>query len=353
MKCPNEGQLLLYLEEELATEESLQIKYHLNSCSDCSLKLKKVQRTLEFTCQSMQCLNNAAEKSELQGQQQVWNNLGRQMPPKKKEVNLMRIRKMAVAAALVLALVMVGTIPSVQTAAANFLKVFRVQNVQTLSLTPDDMAQIEQALNQGETNLNLENFGTIQSEGTQEETKLDYSELDSLGLAAKLPAAVDLAAGEYSLQKLPVLKITPDVDKINELITSLGSDYLLPPSLDGQTFQVKMGDTLVASYQDFQLIQGPAPEIQAPGDVKVTEIANAMIALPIWPENVRRQLEAVSDWENTILIPGENVEKVKINGQDAVLMDNSLIWQENGTLFILESHSHQNIDLAAIAESLR
>jgi hypothetical protein len=341
------------LEKELATEENLEIKNHLDSCSDCSLKLKNIQRTLEFTCHHMQHLNNSAYKTELQGQDQVWNNLHKQVFKNKKEVNLMKIRKIAIAAAVVLALVMVGSIPTVQTAAANLLKVFRVQNIQTLSLGPNDVTPIEQALNKGGANLKLDNFGTIQSEGKQEEVKLDYSELDSLDFSAKLPADIDLKTGEYSLQKLPVIKITPDVDKINQLITSLGSNYLLPQSLDGQTFQIKTGDSLVASYKDYQLIQGPSPEILVPEDIAVTDVAGAMIALPIWPENVRRQLEAISDWENTILIPGENVEKVKVNGQDAVLTNNNLIWQENGTLFILNSYSNQNIDLTAIAESLR
>ncbi|MEN6461256.1 MAG: zf-HC2 domain-containing protein [Syntrophomonas sp.] len=355
MNCPNESQLLLYLEKELATEESLQIKSHLESCRDCSLKLAKVQQTLDFTCRQMHCLTNSMTETNFHGQEQVWNNLRRQMSKNKKEVNLMKIRKMAVAAAVVLALVMVGSIPSVQTAAANFLKVFRVENVQTLTLGPNDMAQIEQALNQGGTNLNLDNFGNIQSEGKPEETRLDYSELGSLGFSIKLPANVDLPTGEYSLQKVPALKITPDVDKINQLITSLGSDCLLPPSLNGQTFQIKMGDSLVASYKDFRLIQCSTPELEVPGDVEAAEVAKSLIALPIWPDNVRRQLESVSDWENTILIPGENLEKVTINGQDAVLMNNNnqLIWQESGTLFILEGQSNQDIDLVAIAKSLR
>jgi hypothetical protein len=81
-----------------------------------------------------------------------------------------------------------------------------------------------------------------------------------------------------------------------------------------------------------------------------------MVGLPIWPEDVKRQLEAVSDWEHTLLIPAnEGAKKVKVRGQDGVYLEESrsqlLIWEDNGILYFLSSDSHA--DLLAIAESLR
>ncbi|MGI5921288.1 MAG: zf-HC2 domain-containing protein [Syntrophomonadaceae bacterium] len=357
MNCPDQGQLLLYLEKELTTEESIQIEAHLASCASCSLSLKRIEQDLDFACQHLQNRSGWPRDIVVSGQQEVWNNLLMHMTGTKKEVSPMKFRKVAIAAALVLALAIVGSVPAVQTAAANLLKVFRVQNVATLTISPNDVTQIEQALSKGSMNLNVNNFGTIKAEGEQEEINLGYAELNDLGFPVKLPGNLDASTGTYSLQKMPALLITPDVDKVNQLIESLGSSCLLPSSLKGQTFKVTMGDTLVATYPDFRLMQGPAPEIEAPENVEVSEVAKAMIALPIWPDNVRRQLEAVGNWENTLVIPGENVEKVDVNGSDAVIVNNnnghSLIWENNGRIYILEDLSHQPLNLIEIAESLR
>jgi hypothetical protein len=293
------------------------------------------------------------------GQERIWENINRQMNTNKREGLKMKIRKVSIAAAVVLALVMVGSIPSVQSAAANFLQVFRVQKVDTLTLSPADINQIEQAVREGTNgqSIDLDSFGTINVEGQQQQTAVNYDQLGNLGFTCKLPGTVDPSKGQYTLQSMTTVEITPDVQKVNALIKTLGSDKLLPESLDGKTFQLKMGKCLAASYEDFRLIQGPSPELEAPGDVKVSEIAEAMIALPIWPDNVRRQLESVSDWQHTLLIPGETNEKVKVNGQDAVLMkDNSnniLIWQDNGIVYTLQDCSGKNLNLVEIAESMR
>ena len=359
MNCPNEGQILLYVEKQLTADENVMIAAHINKCPHCAQMVEEIKQTLDFTRTRMPQMDVPSPSQPLPGQAQIWQNINRHINTNRREVLKMKFRKVTIAAAVVLALVIVGSIPSVQSAAANFLQVFRVQKVDTLTLSPNDMQEIQQALQQGTKGqtMDLESFGSIAVEGQQEQSNLTYAQLNSLGFAVKLPAGVDASQGEYTLQTMPDMKITPDVEKVNAFISALGSEKLLPASLDGKPFQIKMNKCLVASYENFRLIQGPSPEIVAPGDVKVSEIAEAMVSLPIWPENVRRQLEAVTDWEHTLLIPGENNEKVKVQGHDAVLMKDSsngmLIWQDNGQVYALENYSDKNLDLVEIANSMR
>jgi hypothetical protein len=47
----------------------------------------------------------------------------------------MKTKKFAIAAALVLALTAIGSMPAIQTAAANLLQIFRVEQVDTLTMT--------------------------------------------------------------------------------------------------------------------------------------------------------------------------------------------------------------------------
>lgn len=357
MNCLEKGKLLLYLEKELEPEESKQIESHLNLCINCSSTLKAIQQNLRYTRAQMQDLTYDIPQIPIQGQQTVWLNIKRLLYGRKREVNLMKIKKTVVAAALILSLILVGSVPSVQTAAANFLKVFRVQNVQTLVVNPDELVQIENALKNGNSDLDIDNFGSVKCEGKSENISLGYDKLDSVGFSVKLPDGIDPQTGDYSFCQTPVMQITPDVPKINQIITSLGSNYLLPESLDGQTFSLKTGASLVATYQDFRVIQGPAPELEVPENVSVADVAEALTALPIWPENIKRQLAAVNDWEHTVLIPGQDVQNATVNHQNAVLINDnnypSIIWQEDGKIYSIEDLSGHNLNLIKLAESLR
>lgn len=357
MICPDEGRLLLYLEGTLEPEENQAMMTHLASCSQCLQRLNQVEDYLLFAIHKLACLSKDKEDNLPPEQTRIWENIKSLSVNRRKEQRRMRIRKTAIAAVIVLALVAVGSIPSVQSAAANFLQVFRVQQVDTLTIGPNDMARIENALTQGDQSLDLENFGSINTVGESEEQTLTADELNKLAFNVKLPDQMQGSA-EYSLQKMPVIEVRPKVQNVNKFLASLGSEYELPMGLDGQLCRIVMGDSLIVRYPDLLLYQGPSPQIEVPAGVSVDKVAQAMVALPIWPDNIRRQLEAVSDWEHTLLIPSsEKGQKVKVNGNNAVLLNEAehkaLIWQENGNLYMLEDQSDKGLDLVAIAESLR
>lgn len=358
MRCPDQGQLLLYLEKVLSPEESAYIEDHLMTCPMCSRALEEVEQSLIFTQTRMKVLAGSGQDMPLHGQEESWQHIASQMKKQQKGAFFMRFKKMAVAAAIIMALILVASNPAAQTVAANFLKVFRVQQVDTISITPNDIASIEQALQKGNESIQLDKFGKFETVGKAEHQSLKYEDLSQLGFSAKLPDNLNQAEAAYFLQKVPEVAFTPDTESVNEFIQALGSDYLLPDSLNGQTLRIKVGDSLEINTKDYRLLQVPAPELEVPAGVEVAEAARAMVALPIWPENIRQQLDAVNDWEHTLLIPGENSEKVNINGQDAVMLkDNQhevLIWQENGMLYSLENASpDRQVDLISIAQSLR
>ena len=358
MICPDEGRLLLYLEGELSPEENQAMMTHLASCSLCLQRLNQVEDNLLFTRQNLACLTEKCKQIEPLGQNEVWKNIKYHSLDDRKELRRMKIKKTAIAAVMVLTIGLLGSIPSVQTVAANFLQVFRVQQVDTLTIGPNDMAQIENALRQGNQSLDLENFGSIQSVGESEERSLQAEELNSLAFKAKLPTLMEGEKAEYSLQKVPAIEVRPRVENVNKFLATLGSEYKLPKALDGQLCRITMGESLTTRYTDLLLYQGPSPQIEVPTGVSVEEVARAMVALPIWPENIRRQLEAVNDWEHTLLIPSsDKAQKVKVNGNNAVLLNEvnqrALIWQEDGILYLLEDHSNNQLDLVKIAESLR
>lgn len=358
MNCPDQGRILLYLEGELSLEENRLMERHLVSCSYCLQLLNEVEDHLNFALETRGEMFKQSQQTELAGQSEVWKQVQKNRNNGKWGLITMKFKKAAIAAAIVLAIGFVGTIPAVQTATANFLQVFRVQEIDTVTLGPNDLMHIENALQQGNQQLDLEKFGTIATVGEAEERSLTAEELSSLAFKAKLPALMDGQDAEYRLQKIPAIEIKPQVENVNKFLLALGSEYELPQALDGQICRITMGESLITRYNDFTFYQGPAPQMEVPDGVKVKEVARAMVALPIWPENVKRQLESVNDWEHTLLIPtGENASEVKVNGKNAVLMNENhsrmLIWQDNDMLYFIEAHSDKQLDLVKIAESLR
>jgi len=352
MKCPDEGTLLGYLDRELPPDQQRDVRQHLDYCTNCSRLLRELEDDLDFTGARLGNLLDASQSSPVSGQEQVWSRLQPVIRSRKRGKTYMNLKRWSVAAVLVLVLGITAYVPSFRTAVADLLQVFRVEKVETLTLSAQDMMEIQKALEAGGADLDLESFGRIETSGEPSERKLTRDELSGLPFSPMLPAGRE---GDYSLVRVPDMVITPQVEKVNQLLKSLGSQDLLPQALDGQTFKVTMADTFVADYSDFSLMVGTSPELQVPPGVDLKEVLRPMISLPIWPEGVREQLATIDDLEHTLVIPGEKLEKVTINGAPAVLSRDgqpTLIWQNNGLFYILTDQSSGQADLTAIAQTL-
>jgi len=267
----------------------------------------------------------------------------------------MKMKKMAVAAVLIIALGLVASVPSLRMTAANWLQVFRVDKVDTLVLSPQDINEIENAITQGNGKIDIDNFGKMLTIGEYEFERITPEQFGKLAFTPRLPQEIDQA--EFTLEKCPVMQFSPDVKNLNQLLTNMGGTCLLPKELQGQSFTVKTGEMLSTQCQDYRLRQGPVPQVEVPTGVDVKEVINAMLSLPIWPDNVKQQLATI-DWEHSLVVPGDqNAKKVNVNGASGVLVGDTsnrcLIWQDNGILFILEDLSQGKVNLPDLANSLR
>lgn len=357
MKCKDEGHLLLYLDKELTLEKMNETKAHLASCPQCSHCLQEIKENLDFTRETMGVLWDKTPEADRDEQKKSWDRIRGRINFKQRRMNGVKMRKITIAAVIVLTLGLLGSVPAVRTAAANFLQVFRVEKVDSITITMQDMDQIQKAFSQ-EGNFNIENFGRINTQGKYEQVPLNLEQITELPFKPVLPASETSKEASYYLEKQPVMQISPDVKKVNQLLKDMGSSVLLPEELQGQTVAIKMGDFLSAKYEDFSFIQGPSPQVEVPAGVDVDKVVQAMLSIPFWPDNVKQQLSAITDWQHTLVIPvDENSKKVDVNGSAGVLISNtgysSLVWQKNGLLYILEDHSAGQADMLEIAGSLR
>lgn len=357
MRCPDEGLLIAYWENQLTQEQLPAVENHLASCRICQRRLQVMQDEINFCRLEVAPLLKERYEAPVSGQYRVWEQIEKTCTRHKGVELIMKMKKVAVAAVVVLALVGLLAIPSVKAVADNLLQVFRVNEISTVTLGPEDITKLQAALAQGDSEVDLEKFGQIKTLGQAERKQV--SSLDQLPFAVKLPAN-NLKPDLY-VEDMPDAELKLNVANVNQLLNQLGSKDKLPETLDGQTFRMVLPLMVTADYKDFKLMQGSSPEIQAPAGVDIEQIRNAVINLPIWSPEVRLQLSAIQDWQHTLIIPDDgsnNTEEVMLGSNRGVFMKGSgskgaLMWQQDGRLFILEVASGGSEQAIAIAKTLR
>lgn len=357
MKCMEDGKILLFLDDQLDPLEKEKAASHLAECPSCSQRLQTIKGNFNFAQEKMVPLYADSQTDAVRGEETTWSYLKERNRIRKREGNTMKFKKFITAAAVVLVLGAAFSIPSVQSAAAGLLQSFRMEKVNAVTITPQDMEQIQAAIMQGDGSFDIETFGEISVVGENSFQNLSREELADLSFVPLLPEELSEDTS-FTLDKTGMVEITPRVEEVNRLLQAMGSNYTLPQAMDGQTSRVIIGDMLTIWTDEYRLKECESPVIEVPEGVDISEVARALVELPIWPEDVQRQLEAVNDWEHTLLLPlYEDSQKVTVSGQDAILMNRdqyaSLIWQQDGILFFLESDSPEKVDLTAVAQSLR
>jgi hypothetical protein len=261
---------------------------------------------------------------------------------------LSRYRVAATAAVLVLALAFSFSFGTVRTAASELLTIFRVEKLQTISITPEDMASIEKAMREGTGMVDIENLGKFEFTGEQkrEKTTLEVAQgaVDfRLNLPAGLPGGYN--APEILLDSGGTINFTLNTVNVNQFLQSFGSEKLLPDELNGKTFTVVMPPQVTAAYNcagnsEVVIGQCRSPELLASGS-DVMAIRDSLLALPFLPDDLRSQLASINDWQHTLIVP--NIEgssqEVSVAGSQGVFISSPdsaetgdvscLIWQKD------------------------
>lgn len=311
--CPKAGVLQAYLDGELDVEAAFQVAGHLAGCSACRERLQHLEALA------------AATTAALEPYRQETLSTGRSpwVPPvkqlsyryhsgsKTRRVNHMKERRRGWvgAAASILALAVFLSWAPGRSLAAQFLSIFRLERIEVIELTPEDLAQLHGLLGGQGGNVDIRNFGRVEVTPPAEwVATADPSRLVEMsGLTLDLPATLaGRTRGAVVVEKLPVITFTPDVEGINRYLRRY-SLVLLPPALSGQSITINLPPLLRVEYgtagQGFSLYAARDFTMAVPAGVDVAALRRALLQLPFWPENLRRQLAAIDDWMHTLPIP--------------------------------------------------
>jgi hypothetical protein len=271
-------------------------------------------------------------------------------PTMNRRFNDMSRRKYALATlAVVLVVVALFTIPGVRAAANDFLGLFRVQKFAAVSVSPQQLALLEELAESGLYP------GEIQLIGEPgEPTVVDSVEAAeaATGLDVRLPAD----AGRPSTVQVTdggSGRLIVNVAAARALAEAAGADpQLIPDSLEGQAITATLFPSVTSEYRRFgsypggvSLMQMPSPEIAYPPGVDAREIGRALLQLlGMKPRQAARLADSL-DWTSTLLLPiPEDVasfQEVEVDGVPGLLLTSldgqhaALLWQKDGMVYFV------------------
>ena len=271
-----------------------------------------------------------------------------------------RQRTLAIGLAAVLFIAALFSFPAVRATASDFLGLFRVQKFAPISISPGQMAMLEQLAEEGMAPGELEirhepgaaaAVDSLAEAGIQ--TGLNVRTIAGLGD----PSAINVIDGGDGRLRI-------DLAAARALMEAAGADpTLLPDNLDGAVVQVTVFPGVQQSWgEEFTFLQAPSPLVDYPDDVDAQALGEAALqVLGTEPREAHRIAQSI-DWAGTLLmpIPSEMVtyNEVTIDGVGGVALEpldgsgGALMWQKEGIIYLLSTQGGTD-ELLNLAESLR
>ncbi|SFR07255.1 anti-sigma factor family protein [Desulfoscipio geothermicus] len=366
--CYDEGILQACIDGELNSNQMRKITLHLNQCAACRNKMENLRANDIFVSKNLSIFLSNEPDTDYSIETAPIVNKSNPQPVNKKTwrfKQVMKFKKIIATAAAAAVMFTAFSFPAVRSMAGEFLTIFRMEKVQTISVSTEDLKELEKALQEGASKVDIDNFGSAEVVGKQESVPVTLTEASAaVDFDVKLPQ-VD-GFGNPQLQKITgnTVNLKLEVQKVNSLLQTLGSTSLLPDNLDGQHFSLTMPTAIVATYKSgnarIMITQARSPELKTPANVDALAIRDALLSIPAMPDNLKNQLLAINDWQNTILIPNidGSSREVTVNGTRGVFVDagsrqhNSagmqfLIWQQDGVIYTI---SGEKLDLHSALE---
>lgn len=326
MTCCDDGRLMAYLDGGLAVEEREEVARHLEGCAACRERAGRLGADRSATGAAL-ALTAALPLTATQAVT-TFDPLAPAAP-----APWQRYRRTVAAAAVAAACGVAFSFPSVRAAAADFLNIFRVEQVQVITVRPEEMAQMAAALQQGVGQVDMKQFGQAAFDGGRLTGPLEAAEAarrSGVDLPALAAAPEGYGQPSYYVKPESTARFTFNAKNINSLLQSLGGSQVLPDSVDGQSVRVRVPATAVVRYPasaagqpSLHLMRLTAPELQVPEGTDIQVVRTALLAIPILPADLRAQLVAVRDWQHTLILPAMEGQssQVSVNGKPVIYLE--------------------------------
>lgn len=307
---------------------------------------------------AVQALARVRQEIDRQEDSRFWNRLGRFAMPNDRSHN----RKYAFSTALFVLLFGVAlSFPTVRAAASDFLGLFRVQKFAAISISPEQIAILQQVAEEGLMPGELE---IIQEPGelrpvdnlAQAAAEIGLTPIRTLGKLAE-PDEIWVAEGGNG-------RLIINLEGARAIVEAAGADpLLLPDSLDGAQVDVTVFAGVQQQWDDgMMLLQTASPEVDYPDDVNPTVLGEALLQVLGMNEDEAQRLAQNIDWTSTVLLPipqdFASFNEVTVDGVSGLALNSlsgegsALFWQKEGIVYLLLGPDMPMDALVSLAGSL-
>lgn len=381
MKCADTGFIQAFLDGECSSKESKQFLLHLEYCETCRTRLDELSALDSWTGEKMEHAfsetSNVKVNTEAAWQrfsQSIEKTTDTYVRERQMTTNRATIRRSwnqmnkqtkrwvtGASAAAVLAVSL--SFPQVQAAANDFLSIFRMDKVEFVKVTQEDMQELEQWIANGNVGeMELNGIGKIwidenDQEKLEQRNQYYNSKEAAVKAGVKLPALPkDVTVDSVDVNSPYTMHMEIDADRANKLLGQLQVEARFDEKLSGKRFSLKIPQMqnvrMAAGKESYGYSVMDAPELSAPEGVDLAQLRETILALPFIPDQVKKQMISIEDWQHTLPVPymadGESkMKEVKVNGQNGMLItgkyNSHLMWQQDGQIHMLEG-SEKNAD---------
>jgi hypothetical protein len=266
----------------------------------------------------------------------------------------------AITVSLILLFIVAFSFPAVRAAASDFLGLFRVQKFAAVSVSPEQIAVLEELAQEG---LMPGEFEVIREPG-------GHTPVDSLAAAADMTGlAVRSPVGLGQPQEVYVAdggegRLTVDLEGARAILEATGVDpNLLPDDLDGARVHVAVSASVQQHWSNgLTLVQTESPEVDYPDNLDPTVLGKALLQVLGMNEEEAQRLSQEIDWTSTLLLPipqdVASFNEVTVEGVSGLALNNlsgpesALMWQKDGVVYLLSGRG-RTAELIDIANSLQ
>lgn len=268
---------------------------------------------------------------------------------------------MAAGALAILAAALLVAFPSVRATASDFLGLFRVETFTPISVSPQQIALLQQldteGFNPGEMVMTKEPGEPTQVASLEEAgMRTGYDVRTLADIMGEPQVFVTSDASGY---------LTVDLAGARAIVEAVGVDpLLLPDSLDGARIDISAFPGVQQVWADGTiLMQTASPYVNYPEDVEPAILGQALLQVLGMDADAARQMAQSIDWTSTMLLPipreFATYQQVTVDGVPGVAItpvdgssDAAVMWQKGGTVYVLSGPAGLD-NLVSQADTLR
>jgi hypothetical protein len=265
-------------------------------------------------------------------------------------------RRVLVAAAAVVVMSVLVTVPAVRASVARFISLFRVVHFVAV---PVDESRVER--------LKAENLEIGALIGEHVEVVQDPGPPVSVGSIADASAAAGMRLAvpqwlpentqvlETSVMGERVVRVTANSQRLQQVMDALGiNDLTVPAGLDGHIVNVRVPPVAMIRYEHgkrrSRLFQARTPQLTLPDSIDVKALGEiGLRILGLAPAEAKQFAQAM-DWHSTLIVPvppnASGFRQVNIGGRLGVMVEHqprdqspthTIIWSTADRVFALVS----------------